>query len=151
MYGTVRYTFAPVTQKKTAKTFCTECGKKLKRIVSRQFYRNGFHDEAKTRQEHATEIDKEVKELEQKGIVCTNCENIANDAPIVKKKNKNEYEVFARKDNKLLGLVRRNPDSFCTWVKWLVVSPKVDRYGKNCKTLQDGVETVVKHYAKKTA
>lgn len=147
---TIRYSFGGVTQRKTAKTFCTECGKKISRVVSRQYYENGLHNVEETRKKNWLEIDDEVAFLEKTGCICKNCEDVAEGLPVVIKKNKSDYEVFSRsKKPKRLGLIRRT-DEWGSWVKWRIISPrKLQPYSNGAKryngfkTLADAKEYFV--------
>lgn len=78
MFGTTtRMTFQGVKQCRTVKTFCTGCGKKLTRVLTTTYYRNGFHDEAKTRAENDAKLDRDAKKLEKNGTTCKACDNVA--------------------------------------------------------------------------
>lgn len=69
----MRYTFAPVRTRRTVKTFCPSCNKKLTRVLTRQCYDNGFHHVPTTMAKYAKELDKEQKRLEKKGTTCGKC------------------------------------------------------------------------------
>lgn len=69
----IQTTFDGVTQRRGVKTFCRKCRKKLKRAISTTYYRNGFHDEAATRQTNDVWLDKEKAAMEKNGVVCKSC------------------------------------------------------------------------------
>lgn len=66
-------TFGKSVIKRTCKTFCSGCGKKLTRVVSDQYYRNGLHDEATTRAKMNTDVEKRASELRSAGTHCKAC------------------------------------------------------------------------------
>lgn len=69
----MRYTFAPVKTRREVETFCQKCGKKMKRVLSRQCYDNGFHNVASTMEKYRKDLDKEQRRLEKKGTICSAC------------------------------------------------------------------------------
>lgn len=68
-----KVTFDEIRQSRKVRTFCTKCGKKLVRMLSETYYRNGLHDEVKTRRENDVRLDKEAKELAAEGTICGSC------------------------------------------------------------------------------
>lgn len=69
-----RVTFPEVVQNRIVFTFCRKCKKERKRTLVRKWYRNGLHDEAKTREKYNAELDAEVRKIKKLGIICSSCE-----------------------------------------------------------------------------
>jgi bacterioferritin-associated ferredoxin len=69
-----RIIFSPVVQRREVKTFCTKCGKKLRRVIKETYYRNGFHNEVETRRKNDSSLDRKKAQLENTGTVCGKCE-----------------------------------------------------------------------------
>lgn len=66
--------FPEVTQRRYVHTFCRKCKKKRQRVLVRKWYRNGLHDEEKTRKKNDAALDAEAKKLRKNGIVCNSCQ-----------------------------------------------------------------------------
>ena len=117
------------------KTFCTECNKKLTRVVERGYYDNGFHNPRETHNKNWEEIKKEAAKLEKKGTVCKTCIEVAQGVPTFRKikdgtakyRNGEKYtfkrwEIITRdKQPKQLGIVREYDGG---WAKFLIEKPK---------------------------
>lgn len=118
----ISYRFQEVKQSSSVKVECPRCGKSRNLIVSRSYYRNGFHDESATREKNRTEINREVEHLQRDGKICKACGAANNNVPILKKIDKDSFEVIDRISGESIGKIVRYKQ--CGWPNWECIGIK---------------------------